>query len=172
MNDSNESKTDAAADFLKSWTESFSRILQSACNFAPDTMPPEMMRQIRTGIFQALAKSWEEFMRSPQFLEGMKQMMDNAIAFRQMTGEFFAKARHETQGVNREDVDGVLLAVREMEARLTRRVEELASQITPGRGQQKTTDATRPPSGQKGRHSRQHTSSRKGSSRKTAAKQN
>ncbi len=129
MSESNPSNPDSSADFMKQWQENLARMLQMAGTFTPDTMPPEMLRQIRSGMFQALAKSWEEYMRSPQFLEGMKQMMDNAIAFRQMSGQFLNKARQEMQGTSRQDVDDMLLAMREMEARLTRRVDDLAARV-------------------------------------------
>ena len=81
------------------------------------------MRQIRSGIFQALAESWEEFMRSPQFLEGMRQWMENAITFRKMTNDFMAKVRNEMQAPSREDIDTIMLNVRHMEKRLLDRVE-------------------------------------------------
>jgi hypothetical protein len=87
------------------------------------------MRQMRSGIFQALGQSWEQFLRSPQFMEGMKQHMDNAIAFRKMSGEFFSKIRHETQSTSRDDIDAVMLAVRHMETRVLDRVERLAAKI-------------------------------------------
>jgi hypothetical protein len=88
-----------------------------------------VLRQIRSGIFQALAQAWDEFLRSPQFLEGMKQWMENAISFRKMTNEFLTKTRHESQGAAREDIDSVLLAVRHMETRLLDRVEDLAKEV-------------------------------------------
>lgn len=161
MKDSSESKTNFASDFLKSWAESYSRILESACRFSPDTLPPELLRQIRTGLFEALAKSWEEFLRSPQFLAGMKEMLDNAVAFRQMTGDFFAKVRRETQGVNREDVDKILLAVHEMETRLTRRIDELAGQIGPKRKRPQTAPSIPSPAGPKKGRLRKPTAKRK-----------
>jgi hypothetical protein len=167
-NDSDESKTEAATDFLKGWAESFSRILQSACNFTPDNLPPEVLRQMRAGILEALAKSWEEFLRSPQFLEGMKQMMDNAVAFRQMSGDFFTRIRRETQGINREDLDDILLAVREMETRLTRRMDELAGQTGPRRKRPPTTVV--PSSRQKRGRVRKSTVGGRESARKSAFK--
>jgi len=124
-----ETNTDPSAEFLKHWQDSFSRIFQAAGTFTPESMPPEMLNQIRSGIFQALAKSWQEFMRSPQFLEGMKQTMDTAIAFRRMSSDFLTKARQEMQGTSRQDVDDLLLAMREMETRLTRRVDDLAAKV-------------------------------------------
>jgi len=68
-------------------------------------------------------------MRSPQFLEGMRQWMQNAIAFRKMTNDFLAKFRTDLQAPSREDIDSVMLTVRHMEKRLLDRVEELSGQV-------------------------------------------
>ena len=68
-------------------------------------------------------------MRSPQFLEGIKQWMDNAINFRKLSNDFMARVRNELQAPSREDIDTVMLSVRHMEKRLLDRVEELSAQI-------------------------------------------
>jgi len=160
MSESADSAAGQSSMFFKNWIESFSQIAQAACRYSPETMPPELMRQIRSGLFQAMAKSWEEYMRSPQFLEGMKQTMDNAIAFRKLSTEFFTQARRETQGTTRADVDAVLLAVREMESRLTERMDDLAARVNhvekpagrarKGTPQAKKTPRRAPANGRKG----------------------
>ncbi len=132
MNDEQDSASQTAeqwAAFQKIWGETFSKLMQAGFTYSPDAAPPEFMRQMRTGIFQALGQSWEHFLRSPQFMEGMKQHMDNAMAFRKMSSDFFTKVRHETQTPSRDDIDAVMLAVRHMETRVLDRVEELAAQI-------------------------------------------
>jgi hypothetical protein len=121
--------TEQWAAFQKIWGETFSKLMQLGFTFSPDSAPPEFIRQMRSGIFQALAQSWDHFLRSPQFLEGMKHWMDNALAFRKMSADFFNKVRHETQTTSREDIDSVMLAVRHMETRVLDRVEELAAQV-------------------------------------------
>lgn len=105
------------------------KMAQAAFTCSPNSPPPEILKQIRTGIFQALATSWEDFMRSPQFLEGMRQWMENAIAFRKMTNDFLARARTEMQAPSRTDIDTVMLNVRHMEKRLLDRLDELAQQV-------------------------------------------
>ena len=129
MSENSDKTAEQAADFQKIWMQSMSRLMQTAFTFTPDAAPPEVVRQIRAGIFQALAQSWEEFMRSPQFLDGMKQWMENAIAFRKMTNDFMAKVRNEVQAPSREDIDTIMLSVRHMEKRLLDRVEELSAQV-------------------------------------------
>src|SRR5437764_226183 len=115
--------------FLKICTESFAKIGKAAFTFSPDAVPPEMLRQVRSGMFQALAQSWDEFLRSPQFMEGMKQMMDNAVAFRKLSSEFLTTAHQELGGVTSEDVEGLVGVVRHMESRLAERMEALSSQM-------------------------------------------
>jgi len=115
--------------FQRIWGETFSKMMQLGCTFSPDSAPPDFMRQMRSGIFQALGQSWEQFLRSPEFMKGMKQYMDSAIAFRKTTNDLFSKVRHETQTVARDDIDAVMLTVRHMETRVLDRLEELAVQL-------------------------------------------
>jgi hypothetical protein len=118
-----------AAAFQRIWAESATRIMQAACTNGLSSPPPEILKQIRSGIFQALAESWDEFMRTPQFLESMRQWMENAITFRKMTNDFMAKVRNEMQAPSRDDMDTIMLNIRHMEKRLLDRVEELSAQI-------------------------------------------
>ncbi len=129
MSDDPKSTEDQAAAFQKIWLESISKMLQTLFTFGPDSAPPEVVREIRSGIFQALAKSWEEYLRSPQFLEGMKQWMDNAVTFRKMYNDFMANVRDEMQATSRGDVDSIMLLVRHMERRILDRVEQLSAQV-------------------------------------------
>src|SRR4029453_11755979 len=118
MSDDKQSPFEQVAAFQKIWMESMSKIAQAAFSATPESVPPEILKQMRNGIFEALAKSWEEFMRSPQFLEAVKRMMDNAIAFKKLTSDLLTKAHHEMQGTARSDIDAVLLAMRHLESRV------------------------------------------------------
>jgi len=145
MNENDFEKTaEQAAAFQKIWGESLSRMIQTAFTSGPSSPPPELLREIRNGIFQALAKSWDEFMRSPQFLDGMKQWMDQAVSFRKLSNDFMAKVRNEMQAPSREDIDTVMLAVRHMEKRLLDRVDHLAEQLGALNGRLARPGAKRP----------------------------
>jgi hypothetical protein len=117
------------AAFQKIWIDTMSRMMKAAATFTPDAVPPEVLRQIRNGIFQALTESWNEFLRSPQFQEGMKQWLEEAVAFRKLSNDLMTKVRKEMQAPSRDDIDTVMLAVRHMEARVLDRVEELAREV-------------------------------------------
>ncbi len=129
MNLSFEHTAEQAVAFQKIWTDSATKIMQAAFTAAPDSTPPELLRQIRSGIFAALAQSWDQFMRSPEFLENMRQWMENAINFRKVTNDFLGKLRNEMQAPSREDVDTIMLAIRHMEKRLLDCTEELRTQV-------------------------------------------
>jgi hypothetical protein len=130
MSENSNAAGDQAAAFQKLWMESLSKMMHTAFQFGPDSMPPEVMREIRSGFFQAMAKSWEEFQRSPQFLEGMKQWMDSAVGLRKLTNDLLAKTRNDLQAPSREDIDTIMLNVRHMESRILDRIEELAAQVS------------------------------------------
>jgi hypothetical protein len=130
MNETFEKAAEDLAAFQKIWGESLGKMMQAAFSAQGNSPPPEVLKQIRSGMFQALAQSWEEFMRSPQFLDGMKQWMDNAIQFRKMTNDFATKVRNDIQAPSREDLDSIILAVRHMESNLRERVDALAEQVS------------------------------------------
>jgi len=129
MNEQNPAECPSAA-FLKLWAESFAKLGQAAFSFSPESVPPELLRQVRAGKFQALAHSWEEFLRSPQFMEATKQMIDNAVALRKLSSDFLTKARHELGGVAQEDFDGLVAAVHHAETKITSRLDGMTNQIT------------------------------------------
>ncbi len=128
-NESPDQMTTQVAAFQKIWMETLTKLVQTAMTIPPDSAPPDVMRQMRSGVFQGLAKTWDEFLRSPQFLEGMKQWMDTAIFMRKWSNEFLNRSHHEMQGTAREDIDSVMLAVRHMEKRLLDRLEQLETKV-------------------------------------------
>lgn len=141
-----EKAVQEAAAFQKLCLENMTKAFE-AFKFNPEAPPPEILRQVRSGILQALGQSWDEFMRSPQFLECLRQWMDNAVALRTSTNEFLGRIRNEAQAPSRSDIDTVLLAVRHMEKRLLDRLDELSAQVSKANG--RTHPAARPANGDK-----------------------
>jgi hypothetical protein len=129
MNDTSRNFSEQGAAFQKIWLESMSKLMQAAFTFSPDSTPPEVLRGIRNGILQALGESWNEFLRSPQFQENMKQWMENAVAFRQMTSDFMGKVRKEMQAPSRDDIEAILQNMRHLETRIMDRLETVAKQV-------------------------------------------
>src|SRR5438045_1014850 len=61
MNENFEKTAEQISAFQKIWTESITRMMQTAFATGSNSAPPEVLRQIRSGMLQALAQSWEEF---------------------------------------------------------------------------------------------------------------
>ena len=136
MNNGFDHTAEQAAAFQKLWLQSASKMLQATLSMSPNA-EPEGLRQMRSAIFQALGQSWDEFMRSPQFLESMKQWTEGAVSLRKMSGEFLARMRNEMQAPSRDDVDTILLAIRHLETRVLDRIDSLSEQINNLSPQQK-----------------------------------
>ena len=129
MNAQTEDFSEQSAAFQKIWMESFTKLMQAASVVTPNSAPPEVLREMRNGILNALTKSWDEFLRSPQFQEAMKQWMDQAIAVRKMSHDLMGKVRKEMQEPSRDDIDAIMLSMRHMETRILDRLEALEKQL-------------------------------------------
>jgi hypothetical protein len=147
MSEPSQNFAEQGAAFQKLWLESTSKLMQAAFTFSPNSTPPELVREIRDHILQALGESWNEFLRSPQFRENMRQWMENAVAFRAMSNDFLARARHEMQAPARDDIDAVLLNLRHLETRILDRLETLSTQVEALR-QQPPAETASAPAGQ------------------------
>jgi hypothetical protein len=133
MSTTSEDFSEQSAAFQRIWTESMTKLMQAASVFTPGSAPPELLKEIRSGILNALARSWDEFLRSPQFQDAMKEWMDQAVAFRKMTQDIMNRTRKEMQAPSSNDIDAIMLSVRHMETRILNRLEALEQQIAASR---------------------------------------
>lgn len=114
-----------ASVFQKMWTDAFADMAQVWTRYSPAQPPPDAMKEMRSGMLKVMTQTWDDFVRSPQFLEYMKQGMDGAMDFKKLSADFMTRAHHNGESPAREDIDGILLAIRHMERRLLDRVEEV-----------------------------------------------
>lgn len=124
--DDNMAKTfEQAAAFQKLWSDSFTNMAHVWSQFSPGSPPIEEARKMRSGMMNVLSESLDEFMRTPQFLEMMKQSMNGAMKMKSMSREGLHKMHDQLEIPHKEDLDGVLLALRHVERRLLERMEDL-----------------------------------------------
>lgn len=115
--------------FTRMWVDFANKMAMSSLAFQAGSTPPEAGREVRGAAFKAMSDYFEELMRSPQFLDAMKQSMDTALNLRKQFDSFLSTMQHEMQGVAREDVDSLMLTMRHMETRMLDRMEDLAGRI-------------------------------------------
>jgi hypothetical protein len=109
----------------------FATRMTTAGDMAPNpcTTPTDAARDARSNIFETMTRYTDEFLRSEQFLQLMKQSLDASLLFRQQMNDFLTQAHHEMKGVAQEDVDNVLRSVRRMEKRTLEQLLAISSRL-------------------------------------------
>src|SRR5262245_33901591 len=127
--------------FGQMWTDFFSR-MGTVPGMAMPQMPSatasnDALKQMQRVFFDALAKYFDDFMRSEQFLGMMKQTMDRSLAFKQQVDQFLTRLHHGTQSPSSSEMSDIAGILRHIEERLVRRMDALEDKVAaveePGR---------------------------------------
>ena len=129
MDDRMSETLEQAAAFQKLWLDSFGGMANVWSEYSPDAPPPEEMRKMRSGMLKALAGAWDEFMRTPQFMEMMKVSLNGALDLRRMAREGLNKIHEQFETPTKEDLDSILLAIRHVERRVLERIEGVDDRV-------------------------------------------
>ncbi len=125
---------DAAEPFARAWGDFMSQFgmagAAGSSNEAPTpSWSDEAMKQMQRTFLDALAKYCDEFMRSPQFLNMMKQSMDNALSFKQHVDRFLTEAHRSVHSPSIGDVDDIVGLLRTIEDRVIQRIDVLETRL-------------------------------------------
>jgi hypothetical protein len=97
--------------------------------FSPGSPPSDEMRKMRGGMLKVLAETWDEYMRTPQFMEMMKASLNGTLDLKRMARDAMNRVHEQFENPSKEDIDGVLLATRHVERRLLDRLEGLDDRV-------------------------------------------
>lgn len=114
---------------MRTWLDIASKMASAGATGASESIPSDGTKQMRDMYFQTLSQYTDQYMRSPQFLEMMKQSTDTAVALRQQTNDFLAQAHHAVGSLARPDVDSLLMAIRRCETRVLDKLDELSTRL-------------------------------------------
>ena len=129
MSDNMNKGFDQVAAFQKLWTDSFANMASVWSQFSPGSPPSDEMRKMRGGMLKVLAETWDEYMRTPQFMEMMKGSLNGALDLKRMARDGMNRVHEQFENPSKEDIDGVLLAIRHVERRLLDRLEGLDDRV-------------------------------------------
>jgi chromosome segregation ATPase len=129
MSDSTEKLFDQAAAFQKLWMDSFTDMAGVWSQFSPSSPPIDEMRKMRGGMLKVLAETWDEYMRTPQFLEMMKASLNGSLDLRRMAREGMNRLHEQLENPSKQDIDDLLLAIRHVERRLLDRLEGVGDRV-------------------------------------------
>ena len=128
MSDNMNKYFDQVAAFQKLWTDSFANMAIWS-QFSTAFRPSEEMRKMRGGMLKVLAETWDEYMRTPLFMEMMKASLNGALDLKRMARDGMNRVHEQFENPSKEDIDGVLLAIRHVERRLLDRLEGLDDRV-------------------------------------------
>jgi prefoldin subunit 5 len=129
MSDNMDKAFDQAAAFQKLWMDSLANMASVWSQFSPGSPPTDEMRKMRGGMLKVLAETWDEYMRTPQFMEMMKASLNGAVDLKRMARDGMNRVHEQLENPSKEDIDGVLLAIRHVERRLLDRLEGLDDRV-------------------------------------------
>jgi hypothetical protein len=74
--------------------------------FSPGSPPSDEIRKVRAGILKVLAETWDEYMRTPQFMEMMKASLNGALDLKRMPRDGTNRVHVQFENPSKEDIDG------------------------------------------------------------------
>jgi hypothetical protein len=129
MSDDLNKGFDQVAAFQKLWTDSFAKMASVWSQFTPTSPPSDEIRKMRGGMLRVLAETWDEYMRTPQFMEMMKASLNGVLDLKRMARDGMNRVHEQFENPSRNDIDDVLLAIRHVERRLLDRLEGLDDRV-------------------------------------------
>jgi uncharacterized coiled-coil protein SlyX len=129
MSDNTGKIFDQVASFQKLWMDSFTEMAGVWSQYSAGSPPVDEMRKMRGGMLKVLAETWDEYMRTPQFMEMMKASLNGALDLRRLAREGMNRVHEQFENPSKQDMDDVLLAIRHVERRLLDRLEGLDDRV-------------------------------------------
>jgi hypothetical protein len=124
-----ETPYDGMQAMSQAWMQMVGRMSSAATACSANCDPQEASQHVRNAALTLLTQFTDQFLRSPPFLQIMKQSLDSSVAMRQQLNDVLTQLHHSTQGVARADVDSLMRCVRESERRTLDRLEVVAGQL-------------------------------------------
>jgi len=116
--------------FSKFWGEMLSRMGMGAFATPGSPEAAETMEKTRKAFFDAWAQYCDEYLRSEQFLQMLKQTMDNALTFRQQVQDFLTQLHQQAQTPTTGDVSAIVAALKSGQDRLHQRLDEMERKLS------------------------------------------
>ena len=119
-----------AQQWTNLWMDFATKVASVGMAYRPDEQaPPEIAQHVRGATFAAMTQEADKFLRSEQFLGMIKQSLDASIGLRKQVNDLLTQVHHNVQGLARQDMDAMGVAVRHLETRVLSRIEEVCERL-------------------------------------------
>ena len=116
-------------DLFKAWSDLATKLVAAGGSVPAAVPSPEVGRQVRTNYLAAWSEFFDQWMRSPEFLEGMRLSRDAGVEVRKQQNEFFNRLQNAVQAVSRQDFDQLIKRVRDLQDRIDHDTQEILSRL-------------------------------------------
>ena len=127
--ENNGNNPDPADMFNRMWSSFATDMAKAGLAFDASQPQPDAARAMRDTMLATMNQHAQSFLRSPEFLEGMRESLDKSMAARKQLNDFLAQAQHEFQSASREDTDQVMQAIASLESRITSGMDRLGEHV-------------------------------------------
>jgi hypothetical protein len=124
-----EAPYDGMQAMSQAWMQMVGRMSSAASACSTSCDPQDAGEHVRNAVLSSLAQFTDQFLRSPPFLQMMKQSLDSSIAMRQQFNDALTQLHHSAQGVARADVDSLISSMRQAERRTRDQLDALAGKL-------------------------------------------
>lgn len=115
--------------FNKFWSD-FAARMGSAGMMPQTPNGPDALKQMQRMYFDAMAKYADEYMRSPQFLDMLKQTMDASMAWKKQMDQWLTGTMKAASMPTAADANETIARLHSMEQRLSDRLEALEERLS------------------------------------------
>jgi hypothetical protein len=115
MHDESPHSSVSGADWASAWFDMLSKLTESMPPLGLNGLPPEIAQQARAAQLKWWSEYCDRVMRSPGFLEAMKDSMAATSRSRKQANDFLGEMQHALQGATREDIDHLSRSLRRYE---------------------------------------------------------
>jgi hypothetical protein len=129
MNDNYFNPLEVDAEMVRMWSELASKMMTASLAPSGGDAPPDAARQLRAALLDAWTKGWDQFMRSPAFLEILHQRTSASVKNREQFNDFMGQWQHELQLATRQDIDRLAQSIQRVERRVADALDDLSIQI-------------------------------------------
>lgn len=129
MSNNSSNQQSPADQVTQFWGDMFSRMGISGVPGAAAPMSQETAKQMQRIFLDAMAKYFDEFMRSDQFLNMIKESMDRSLAFKQQVDQFLTQLYRGAQMPAKADVDDISGLLRSVEKNVLDRLAQLEEKV-------------------------------------------
>jgi hypothetical protein len=113
--------------FTAFWSEMTQRM------FTPERAPSpseEAMNHMRKFFFEMMAQQADQYMRSDEFCQFLKQATDNSLAWQKQLNDSLQQGLAAAQMPSRADSDHLVTLIRGMEERLLKKLDTLNERVS------------------------------------------